>query len=272
MKIAIVGGDERMLKVARLFRESGINSAICALGDSDSDFKEIISRCAVVVLPLPCQKGGKLYAPMSNEEINIEDVFSAGNNETLFIGGFIPQTQSQTADYSLREDFLIKNAILTAEGAIEIALRENDFALFGTNVTIIGYGRIGSRLSSLLTSFGANVTVVARRNESRTLANIANCNAVGFNQIESALKTAKIIFNTVPYAFLGKKELDFIGEKVNFIELASAPGGIKEDAKIGCKAKIIQASGLPGKTAPETAGEIIFETVRAIMQERGLLQ
>ncbi len=269
MKIAVVGGDRRMLTVARLFCESGVNCQTAALGDKSTDFKEAINGSAVTVLPLPCQKGGKLNAPMSNEEIYIEDVFSAGKKKTFFIGGGIPPAQDSAADYSLREDFLLKNAVLTAEGAIELALHQTDVAFFGAKITVIGYGRIGSRLSVLLNAFGAQVTVVARRYESRTLAEMSNCRAVGFEHIESALQNADAVFNTVPFAVLGRKELALIGENVPLIDLASAPGGIRQEEKSHCKAKIIPALALPGKVAPETAGRIIFETAVAIMRERG---
>ena len=260
-----------MLTVARLFAEIGITCATTALGGTECDYKEAINGSAVTVLPLPYQKGGILNAPMSNDEIYIGDVFAAGNGKTLFVGGGAPPDSVPFADYSNREELLIKNAVLTAEGAIDIALRESDTSLFGASVTVIGYGRIGSRLALLLNAFGARVTVAARRSESRALAEALGCIAVGFDCISDALANADCIFNTVPYPTLSKEILSSIGDGVPLIELASEPGGIRKGEESYCKGKLINAPGLPGKIAPEAAGRIIFEAVTAIMRERGLL-
>ena len=123
MKIAVIGGDERMSTVARLFRKSGFDCITAATGNQANNVFEAIKDSAVTVLPLPCQKGGKLNAPTSNEEIYVDDIFAAGSGKTLFIGGMLPSDLPQSEDISLREDFLLKNAVLTAEGA-EYALAD----------------------------------------------------------------------------------------------------------------------------------------------------
>lgn len=270
MRIAVIGGDRRMSAVARSFREMGIECTIAATENEEADVLKAVRDSAVTVLPLPCQKGGILNAPTSNEKIYVDDIFAAGARKTFFVGGTLPRDLPNSADYSLREDFLLKNAVLTAEGAIEIALRESDISLFGASAVIFGYGRIGARLASLLNAFGARVTVVARRSESRTLAEISGHNAVGFESTETVLKDADVVFNTVPFQFLGKAELTCLKSSSLVIDLASAPYGISEEDKRFCDVKIITASGLPGKTAFESAGRIVFETVLAILRERGM--
>lgn len=270
MKIAVIGGDRRMSTVARLFCESGYDCEAAATASQSNNVFEVMKDSAVTVLPLPCQKDGKLNAPTSNEEIYVGDIFAAGTGKTLFVGGMLPPDLPQSEDISLREDFLLKNAVLTAEGAIEIALRERDLSLFGANAAVFGYGRIGARLAALLSAFGARVTVVARRSESRLLAEIANHRAVGYNESRAVLKNSEVVFNTVPFRIFGKGELSQMSGNSLYIELASPPYGFCEEDKDSCAAKIILASGLPGKTAYESAGRIIFETVLSIMRERGL--
>ena len=270
MKIAVIGGDKRMSAVARLFCESVYDCETAATASRSNDVFEVIKDSAVTVLPLPCQKGGKLNAPTSNKEIYVGDIFTAGSGKTLFVGGMLPPDLPQSEDISLREDFLLKNAVLTAEGAIEIALRESDFSLFGARIAIFGYGRIGARLASLLNAFGAEVTVVARRSESRALAEISRLSAVGFEKAAEVLRSSDVIFNTVPKRIFGKAELSSFRQDSLYIELASPPYGIAEEDMALCNAKTVLASGLPGKTAFESAGRIIFDTVLAVMRERGL--
>ena len=66
-----------------------------------------------------------------------------------------------------------------------------------------------------------------------------------------------------------KDMLGRFNSKTLFIDLASKPGGIDFDAALEHGIKAIWALGLPGKTAPVTSGEIIAETVRSALSERG---
>lgn len=270
MRIAVIGGDKRMSAVAKSFCEAGFDCTSAATGNESNDVFETVRDSAVTVLPLPYQKDGVLNAPASNKKIYVGDIFAAGSEKTFFVGGMLPPDLPRSADYSQREDFLLKNAVLTAEGAIGIALGETDRSLFGARAAILGFGRIGARLTSLLSAFGARVTVVARRSESQTLAEISGAHAVGLEKAAEVLKDSDIIFNTVPSQILGRPELEQISSDSLFVELASAPYGVSEENRAFCRAKIITASGLPGKTAFETAGRIIFETVVSIMRERGI--
>ena len=54
-----------------------------------------------------------------------------------------------------------------------------------------------------------------------------------------------------------------------FIDLASKPGGIDITSAQELGRKVIWALGLPGKTSPVTAGEIIAETIDNMLTERG---
>lgn len=271
MKIAVAGGDKRMLAAARYFESSGFETERIALGTPCADIEHTIKSSQAVILPLPCEKGGFLNAPMSNVKINIGSIFSAGSGNTLFIGGNLPMNGISFIDYSKREDFLLKNALTTAEGALEIALKTLDITVHGADAVILGYGRIGACLADMLKALNANVSVIARRSESRAKAEISGLRAYGTDSLSACLKKADIVFNTVPFVLLGEKELSGAKAGLPIIELASAPGGIDPDYAKTQNPNIIYASALPGKTAPETAGKIIFETAFSVLCERGLV-
>ena len=270
MTVAVIGGDRRMSCVARTFEGLGYDCITAACENAKESVFDAIKASAVTVLPLPYQKGGILNAPTSNEKIYVESIFAAGGEKTIFIGGMLPPDLPRSEDYAKREDFLIKNAVLTAEGAIEIALRESDRSLFGASVTVFGFGRIGARIASLSSSFGAKVTVAARRPESRALAEVQGFCAVDIEKAKGLLSGADVIFNTVPSHILGRVELEALKASAVLIDVASEPFGMSEEDKAFCNARIITAPGRPGKTAFESAGKIIFETVIEIMRERGL--
>ncbi|MCD8117543.1 MAG: hypothetical protein LUE21_10625 [Oscillospiraceae bacterium] len=63
------------------------------------------------------------------------------------------------------EIYMIENAALTAEGALELLMRRSSRALMGAEALVAGYGRIGRFLAGMLSSLGVRVTVAARKPE-----------------------------------------------------------------------------------------------------------
>ena len=78
-----------------------------------------------------------------------------------------------------------------------------------------------------------------------------------------------LVFNTVPTMIFGREQLSRFGKDTLFIDLASKPGGIDITSAQELGRKVIWALGLPGKTSPVTAGEIIAETIDNMLTERG---
>ena len=65
-------------------------------------------------------------------------------------------------------------------------------------------------------------------------------------------------------------DAEIIKNKI-FIDLASIPGGLTENAKFMIGDNYIHALSLPGKHFPETAGETIFKTIKSILLEKGVV-
>ncbi len=270
MKIAVIGGDERMLVAARLFRENGFRCETAALGSGSEEIKAALCGAAAAVLPLPCEKGGMLNCPMSNDKINIGDIFAAGEAHTLFIGGKLPIKSDTFADYAENEEFLLLNAAATAEAALMLALKESRKSLFDSQILVIGYGRIGKALVRLLNAFGADITLAARRSENRLSARLAGAKAVATSELYTAIKRADIIFNTVPETLLTEHELSNMQSEGFIIDLASGNGGCDKRFAENAGIKLIHALALPGKHFPETAGRAVYNAALSILCERGL--
>jgi dipicolinate synthase subunit A len=58
-------------------------------------------------------------------------------------------------------------------------------------------------------------------------------------------------------------------DKTLIIDIASLPGGVDFEAAKQLNVKTIHALSLPGKVAPDTAGDIILKTVLNMLNERG---
>lgn len=274
MRIAVAGGDLRMLTVCRMLAECGYDCALFGFGNiaesTDSELSAAVAEAAAVILPLPFSKGGSLYAPFCEKTVSAEEVLALCGNERLILGGGIGERGNNAVDYSLCEELLIKNALITAEAALSIAMNETEKTLFGSEIVILGYGRIGSLLAGMCRSLGAKITVIARRPEACALAEALGMRTSGFGGIEAALAGADMVFNTVPSIVLGEKELAAVKQSAVLIELASLPGGI-DRAQAGKRGlRVIEALGLPGRYAPISAGKAIAETVIPILRKRGI--
>ena len=77
------------------------------------------------------------------------------------------------------------------------------------------------------------------------------------------------VVNTVPSVLFGRAELEAFGE-AKLIELASPPYGFDTGAAEALGKRVRLASGLPGKTAPESAAEAIKTTIYAILEEQNI--
>ena len=166
----------------------------------------------------------------------------------------------------------LRNAVPTAEGALEIAMRELPVTIDRLPAVILGYGRIGAALGERLQSLGARVTVYARRAEQRVLAEMHR-HAVGRlickggkTVPEGELPDCRVIFNTVPHRILNAEILGKIPRNCMLIDLASPPGGFDQGEVDRLGLRFVWGTALPGKCAPETAGEIIADTVLELLE------
>ena len=279
MTLTIAGGDKRALTVADLFASRGCKCYVFGfdkhrLGangvEHTDDVQAAILNSSAVILPYPCQKDGFLNTPFSTRRTEIESILTLAGEDTLVLGGGLPKKSKNLIDYSNEEDFLLKNAVPTAEGALALAMQMLRSTVFGAYFVVMGYGRIGAYLAKILGSLGGKVTIVARNAKSRTLAEISGFDAVGFDDCEAPLTRADMVFNTVPEKIFGERELSAIRSGRTIIDLASLPGGADEEECRMHKILLVRALGLPGKVAPETAGKAVFETVLRLLFDRGI--
>ena len=274
--VLFCGGDRRFLSTAREFINCGYNckSYFCDFSHPDIEkITKIPYEKGIVILPLPSFIDDK-YLNGKND-ISPEFVFSSLKPETPVFGGMISEFIFRLAreynlsvyDYAAREEFSVKNSIPTAEAAIFIASERLKRTVFGSKIDVVGYGRIGKALAKRLSALGAKVKIAAR---SRAALSLAECNGFTVENLSEYLNHSvdcDVLFNTVPCRIINKKTTD--NDNTVFIDLASKPGGFTEDAEKTLGTRLIKALALPGKYSPESAGEIIFETVNNIIKEIG---
>lgn len=168
------------------------------------------------------------------------------------IGGNLDLPGYRVWDLLKDPDYLAKNAHITACCALQVAVNQLPVILTGLEVLVIGWGRIGKCLASLLRQNGADVTVAARKETDRAMLR-----SLGYTAVDTAdLDTTpyRLIFNTAPAMLLPQCPGD--GLK---IDLASKLGLGGLD--------VVWARHLPGRYAPESSGKLIAETVLKFAQK-----
>lgn len=239
------------------------------------DPTEVLEGCNTVLLPLPATYDGKTVAlPMSDHSWSAQALMESMHERGMdcLCGGKLPTDWKSTAqsygietfDYYAVEEFAVSNAVPTAEGAIEIAMHQLPVTLDGSELLVIGYGRIGKILARKLQALGAQVTVSARRQ-----SDFAWIRANGMRTAETG-KLSELfakgyhpcaLFNTVPARVLDRDALSLLDRETRIIDLASGQSGVDITAAAELGLSVIWALSLPGKCAPVTAGRIIADTV-----------
>lgn len=177
--------------------------------------------------------------------------------KTVVVGGNLQHDallNHRAVDFLKDESYLAMNAAITADCALQVAapLLKTTFA--ETPTLVIGWGRIGKCLARLLRDLGTDVTVAARREESR-----AALRSLGYRAVDmtAPLSSYRLIINTAPEeVFSG--EIEEVKNCVK-IDLASRRGLRGED--------VVLARGLPGIYAPVSSGRLVAETFIKLCRE-----
>ena len=175
--------------------------------------------------------------------------------------------QVKVVDIMKREELSVLNAISTAEGAIKIAIEETPKNLHGSNILVLGFGRIGKVLSHMLNGLGAKVSCEARKNSDLAWIKAYGYDAIPLSELNENLYKFDIIINTIPYIVLDKEALENVKEDALVIDLASNPGGVDRKAIKEKQIKFVWALSLPGKISPITSAEFIKETLFNVVKD-----
>ena len=275
MIFAMLGGDDRCVRLCRLLRADGhavrAFALEQALPDCVPDAAAAVEGADCVLLPLPCERDGQLYAPLSALQLSVPPLLAAAAPGTAVFAGKPPEPLRALCrrqglpltDWLRREDFALRNAALTAEGALALLL-QGEGALQGSRVLIAGYGRIGRFLAEKLRALGADVTVAARSGADRALAELKGCRAVRFGEVTAASWDA--VVNTVPATVFGAPELSAFGG-ARLLELASPPYGFSLAAAEELGKHVELCGGLPGKCAPQAAAQALRDTIYSVLED-----
>lgn len=281
-KVSIIGGDLRLVKLSEMLVDEGAEVFTYGLEMADNvetkkckSLQEAVNLSDIVIGPIPLTSNGEtINSPFSKEKVNVKDLMKLLANK-IFIAGSIKsdmydlakENNVQIIDILKREELSVLNAVSTAEGAIKVAIEETPKNLHGSNILVLGFGRIGKILAHMLSGLGAKVACEARKN-----ADLAWIKAYGYEpiplpELNQNLEKYDIIINTIPYMVLDKDTLENVKKDALVIDLASNPGGVDRVAIKEKQIKFVWALSLPGKISPVTSAEFIKETLYNVVNE-----
>lgn len=172
-------------------------------------------------------------------------------DNTIIFGGNLPQMTYPVYDLLQDPLYVAENAYITAHCAVRMMMDRLPVALRGCKVLVIGWGRIGKCLATLLKNLEADVTVAARKEADRAILNALGYKTADTSKLPQA--TYRVIFNTAPAMIIPKTPDNCLK-----IDLASTAGLGGSD--------VLYARGLPGKDAPEASGDLIARTISRILE------
>lgn len=285
-KLAIIGGDLRIAKLAIMLANDGNEVYVYGLEKSEEikrqrniiqcdTIRKAIDNVEIVIGPIPFSSNGNtINMPFSDKEITIREMMHNINAKVLIAGAILPEVYEMANDEYIeiidimkREELAVLNTIATAEGTIQIAIENTNRILHGSEVLILGFGRIGKVLARKLAGLSVKVTCAARKDEDLAWIEAYGHKSLNINNLSENLRPFDIIINTVPHIVLTEQKLEYVRKDALLIDLASNPGGIDKKAIKDRNLKFVWALSLPGKVAPTTSAEFIKNTIYNILRE-----
>lgn len=269
-RVHMIGGDSRTAYAAARLHEWGWNCETYHVPGLPDTFDPKAAAVKDWLLPYPAIREGKITGTADSAE----DFLAFLKSGQMVIGGGMQRIRAPMeavgADvYDIAEDeaLLSANAVATAEGAIALAEELLPCTLYKTGCLVVGYGRIGRILSRMLRAMNADVTASARKTRDLAAIEADGLKSEITGAWQLPLLRYRCIINTVPCPVFSDSQLETLHPDGIFLDLASAPYGIKPEQLPRLQERYHRASGLPGKMSPESAGLYYARAVRRKLEQ-----
>ena len=285
-KIGIFGGDDRHCYLANELILRGHEVWVWELGNerdacpilsqfqkvkSAKTFSELAENCQVLAGPVPFSKYLAAKEKEKRKEAFPNTLCANVRAGQHFFAGGIPRELKSAleekgvlvTDYLTQNDFLARNAELTAQGCVAEVVRAYKKRLRHAKVLVTGFGFCGREIAGVMRGMGAEVTVCVRRMQSAWEAYEAGFSIGYYEQLNGLLMGMDIVINTVPAQVFPENRLKSAKAGTLFVEIASAPGGFSPEVAENLGLRVVLCPGLPGKYVPAGAAEAMADCMLA---------
>ena len=274
IKFGILGGDHRYKILKQLLEDEGYTVySYCSkfIEGPEESLESLFEKSDVIIGPIPFSRNNKSLALNDCREENLENLFSNMQQHgltLLFCGAVGKDVRELSEKYNITvydffamEEVAVKNAVPTAEGAVQSAMNESEQTIFKSRVLVLGYGRCGKALANLLKGMGAYVDVACRSKAAAAEVYASGLESIEFGELKERIVGYDHVFNTVPSLVIDREMLGYMNKNTIITDIASAPGGVDFNAAAEAGIKALYCPGLPGRVAPKTAAIILKDAL-----------
>lgn len=282
--ILILGGDSRFLYLIASLKKQNCKLTLIGYDEYSFSSKNIkhasfqaidFSIYQAIILPVGgTSETGEIVPTYSKQSFFLtaekikqtnEDCIIFTGIKNKFLTNITERANRRLVALFERDDVAILNSVPTAEATLKLAIKHTKFTLANANILILGFGRVGFTTARLFHNVGGHVTVAIRNTRDFARIKAMQMKPIYLHTLKDNLDKMQIIINTIPHLVLTRKLIKKINKEGLIIDLASIPGGTNFSAAKDYRIQALHALGLPGKTAPQTAGDILFQTIKKLL-------
>ncbi len=234
---------------------------------------DLFSDCQIFIGPTPFSKDKTtIFSPDSELQIPLNTLFNLPKLRYVF-GGNLPDTlvknlpaKTITFDFMKNDFFQSVNSELTAEGLLKNIISETPISLPNSKILISGYGNCGKAIADKLSALQAQITIYDYQKNKMDLAHNAGYQTMDLIQNSDSYLPFTSIINTVPSRIFDTSFLRKLKKSCVLFDIASAPGGFDENICKGLALRLVNCPGIPGATAPQTAGCAMSQSILTQLQ------
>lgn len=158
------------------------------------------------------------------------------------------------------EAFAIKNAKLTAEGALSLVIKHTKKSLYDSKILVLGCGRVGKAMALILKQLGVKVNIATYDKFELDNAWLYADSVYYKDEYARELVSYDLIINTIPANIISSKMANSMADTSVVLELAST--NCIDDTVLACsKFEFVKAAAMPMVFSPISAAKIMAEAI-----------
>ncbi len=214
------------------------------------------------------KKDKLLFSPA--KKLTEEEVSSLPSKITILGGVQKPEILSILKEKKIEyvnlmkdEEFVVKNAMLTAEGVLALIISATQKSIFENKILILGSGRCGKSLMHLLLRLQLDFSVVTFNIKKIPENQYFQKEVILAKYMFPHLHEFDVIVNTAPLKVFEDEQLDYIKVGTTIIEVASV-NCLNKELAISKGINYILAPALPQVYSFESAGELVLKILQNV--------
>lgn len=212
-------------------------------------------------------KSGDVVVFSPARKLTEEDVAGFASGTTVFGGNqteqvlqLLQQKMVRYENYLLNEPFVVKNAMLTAEGVLPLLVGATPKSLYENNILVVGTGRVGKAILHLLQKLQLRFSVLTFHEEKVAECQYFTQNILLPRTLKDQLNQFDIVINTAQTLVFDETLLNQMQPQTVVLEIAST-NCLNSDLASKKGISYVLAPALPSKVAHETAAELMWNFI-----------